>query len=232
MKKILLTTALVAFTAPALADQTAVFKLEGQLVMSACTPSLSSTYSGNTVVNYGSFFVDDLSDTSVNQLGKGNISLQITCPVATKVSWHASDNQADTTALKAVENGDAADATVSTATQLFGVGLTNDGVKIGNYSLYVDVANVSVNTGNGNSTADAISRDNNTGTWAKSTTGATTSNDSRDFTVATAGSTEPVAYTVATFPLVTSLAVQDTTTLNITDDTDIDGQATITLRYL
>ncbi|MBW7782655.1 hypothetical protein K1J48_07880, partial [Enterobacter hormaechei] len=34
------------------------------------------------------------------------------------------------------------------------------------------------------------------------------------------------------FPLVTSLAIQGTDTLAITDDTSLDGQATITLKYL
>ncbi|EOC3310499.1 hypothetical protein ACI3LC_003279, partial [Salmonella enterica subsp. enterica serovar Kentucky] len=33
-------------------------------------------------------------------------------------------------------------------------------------------------------------------------------------------------------PLKTSLAIQDTATLAITDDTVLDGQATITLKYL
>nr|WP_259364015.1 hypothetical protein [Enterobacter kobei] len=42
----------------------------------------------------------------------------------------------------------------------------------------------------------------------------------------------PLAFETATFPLVTSLAIQDTTTLAITDDTQLDGQVTISLRYL
>ncbi|RCG82452.1 hypothetical protein CSB66_3290 [Enterobacter hormaechei] len=36
----------------------------------------------------------------------------------------------------------------------------------------------------------------------------------------------------AVFPLRVALAVQKTDTLAITDDTPIDGQATITLHYL
>ncbi|MCL0127260.1 hypothetical protein M2T39_29420, partial [Klebsiella pneumoniae] len=44
--------------------------------------------------------------------------------------------------------------------------------------------------------------------------------------------TTPVAFTTAVFPLVTSLAIQGTDTLAITDDTSLDGQATITLKYL
>jgi hypothetical protein len=43
---------------------------------------------------------------------------------------------------------------------------------------------------------------------------------------------DPLAFQTATFPLVTSLAIQDTTTLAITDDTQLDGQVTISLRYL
>ena len=79
---------------------------------------------------------------------------------------------------------------------------------------------------------DAIVMDGNNSVWTKSTDGLTAGLNSRDFTVATAGSVEPLAFTSATFPLVTSLAIQDTKTLAITDDTDLSGQLTISLRYL
>lgn len=79
---------------------------------------------------------------------------------------------------------------------------------------------------------DAIVMDGNNSVWTKSTDGLTAGLNSRDFTVATSGSLEPLAFTSATFPLVTSLAIQDTKTLAITDDTDLSGQLTISLRYL
>jgi 3D (Asp-Asp-Asp) domain-containing protein len=51
-------------------------------------------------------------------------------------------------------------------------------------------------------------------------------------TAANPGTLEPVAFKTAVFPLVTSLAIQGTDTLAITDDTAIAGQATISLVYL
>ncbi len=50
--------------------------------------------------------------------------------------------------------------------------------------------------------------------------------------LATTGTTDPLPVTSAEFPLVISAAIQGTTTLAITDDTNLNGEATITLKYL
>lgn len=126
-----------------------------------------------------------------------------------------------------VNNGNATGGAVSDASQTYGVGKAKD-VAIGNYSLFVNVGSVVADTNK----VDAIVMDGNNSVWTKSTDGLTAGLNSRDFTVATAGSVEPLAFTSATFPLVTSLAIQDTKTLAITDDTDLSGQLTISLRYL
>lgn len=230
MKKILLATVLAACTTSVMAaPPSALFNVDGKLVMSACTPSLVGA-SGGGVIDYGPYTLADLSSTAVNQLGKKNIDLNITCPVATKVSWEPADNKSSTKPNIPVEDGNYLDDTMSAGGNLFGVGNTSGGVKIGNYSLYIDVDNV---TANGSSAA-ALTRDESVGTWARSLDGATTSlsRQDREFTVGKIGNSVPIGITTATFPLVTVLAIQDTTTLNITDDTDLDGQATITLRYL
>ncbi|HAS0830477.1 TPA: hypothetical protein I3292_000385, partial [Enterobacter cloacae subsp. cloacae] len=65
-----------------------------------------------------------------------------------------------------------------------------------------------------------------------STDGSSQGENNRNITVALAGSIDPLAFQTATFPLVTSLAIQNTTTLSITDDTRLDGQLTISLKYL
>lgn len=126
-----------------------------------------------------------------------------------------------------VNNGNATGGSVSDASQTYGVGMAKE-VAIGNYSLFVNVGSVVADTNK----VDAIVMDGNNSVWTKSTDGLTAGLNSRDFTVATSGSLEPLAFTSATFPLVTSLAIQDTKTLAITDDTDLSGQLTISLRYL
>ncbi|SQB26034.1 Uncharacterised protein [Citrobacter koseri] len=73
------------------------------------------------------------------------------------------------------------------------------------------------------------------GSWAKATTATSFRNQegTQDIiTVGAKGTLEPAAYSNATYPLKVSLAVDNTTKLAISDDTDISGSATITLRYI
>lgn len=224
MKKTLLAIILAACASSAIAAPTAVLKVKGVLTNSACSPTLSNS----GVVDYGTVHLSDLSDSAVNQLGQKTIDLTITCDAATKVSWNLVDDRVDSRAGLTVDNGNAASGAVSAANQTYGVGKTAGGVAIGNYSLFVNVGSVVADT----STVDTIAMDGNNNTWTKSTDGVTEGLNNRDITVATAGSLEPLAFTSATFPLVTSLAIQDTKTLAITDDTNLDGQVTISLRYL
>lgn len=103
-------------------------------------------------------------------------------------------------------------------------------VNIGSYGMFVKVDGVTAD-GQG---VTAISTDyyDSGVKWAKSADGIT-AGSFRDFSVAAFGSSStPVAFKTATFPLVTSLAIQNTSTLAITDDTAMDGELTISLRYL
>ena len=224
MKKTLLAIILAACASSAIAAPTAVLKVKGVLTNSACSPTLSNS----GVVDYGTVHLSDLSDSAVNQLGQKTIDLTIACDAATKVSWNLVDDRVDSRAGLTVDNGNATSGAVSAANQTYGVGMTAGNVAIGNYSLFVNVGSVVADT----STVDTIAMDGNNNTWTKSTDGVTEGLNNRDITVATSGSLEPLAFTSATFPLVTSLAIQDTKTLAITDDTNLDGQVTISLRYL
>lgn len=224
MKKTLLAVILAACASSAVAAPTAVLKVKGVLTNSACSPELSQS----GIVDYGTIHTADLSDSAVNQLGQKTISLTITCEAATKVSWNLVDDRVDSRAGLTVNNGNATGGDVSAANQTYGVGKTAGDVAIGNYSLFVKVGSVV----SGTDTVDTIVMDGNNSVWTKSTDGITQGLNNRDITIATTGSVEPLAFTTATFPLVTSLAIQDTKTLAITDDTDLDGQVTISLRYL
>lgn len=50
--------------------------------------------------------------------------------------------------------------------------------------------------------------------------------------VASAGKTAPMAVTSVSFPLNISLAVENLKKLSLTEDTEFDGQATISVVYL
>jgi len=225
VKKVLLATALsLCVTSAFAADPSAVLKVKGTLTNAACTPVLSN---GGTV-DYGTINLGSLNASAVNQLGQKNIDLTINCTAATKVSWNMVDDRADTNAGLTVENGMFGGGIIKGASQTYGVGKTAGGVNIGSYALLVKVDSVTAD----GAAVDPIYQQNATGTWTKSTNGSSQGSQIRDFTVASAGSLDPLAFQTATFPLATSLALQDTTTLAITDDTQLDGQLTISLRYL
>jgi hypothetical protein len=227
MKKVLLATALSLCINSAFAAETAVLKVKGTLTNAACTPELSN----GGVVDYGVIHLAELSATEINQLGHKNIDLTINCTAATKVAWNMVDDRVDSRANITVENGGYSNETVkgSNHDQIYGVGKTADGVNIGNYAMFVNLDSVMAD---GN-TVDTIYRQTGSGDtiWHKSAS--TTQGDNyRDITVAETGTLEPLSFLTATFPLTTSLAIQDTTTLAITDDTEMDGQVTISLNYL
>lgn len=227
MKKVLLATALsLCVTSAFAANPTAVLKVKGTLTNAACTPTLSN---GGTV-DYGRINLGNLSATAVNQLGQKNIDLTINCTAATKVSWNMVDDRKDSNAKLEVENGMFGGDSQTSESQLYGVGKTAGAtpVSIGSYSLFVKTDSVVAD----GATVDPIYQQGSAGEWTKSINGSTQGDNYRDFTVATVGSLAPLAFETATFPLVTSLAIQDTTTLAITDDTQLDGQVTISLRYL
>lgn len=225
MKKVLLVTVLSLCVSSAFAAETAVLKVKGTLTNSACTPELSN----GGVVDYGNIRLGDLSPTANNQLGIKDVSLTIQCAAPTKVSWNLIDDRADSVANIPVENGSFAGGTIISGNQMYGVGKAGD-VNIGNYSLFMKVDSV---TADGKA-ADTISTQfyADGATWAKNLLGQTQGDNVRDITVAKSGTLEPVAFQTAVFPMATSLAIRDTTTLAITDDTPLDGQLTISLRYL
>ncbi|EPR7618986.1 TPA: DUF1120 domain-containing protein [Klebsiella michiganensis] len=225
MKKVLLVTVLSLCVSSAFAAETAVLKVKGTLTHSACTPELSN----GGVVDYGNIPLGELSATANNQLGVKDVSLTIQCPSPTKVSWNMIDDRADSVANIPVQNGLFGGGTLSSSSQIYGVGKVGD-VNIGNYSLFLKLDSVTADGKAADSIYTQFYADG--ATWSKSVEGATQGANIRDITVANTGTLEPVAFQTAVFPMATSLAIRDTTTLAIKDDTQLDGQLTISLRYL
>jgi len=223
MKKLLLATALSLCVSSAFAAETAVLKVTGTLTNAACTPELSN----GGVVDYGSIQLGELSATAVNQLGDKKINLTINCSAATKVGFSSIDDRSESQADITVKNATYGDQTING--YLFGLGKTTGGVSIGAYSVFLDRDNVTAD----GAAVDGIYEQYLDGNWTSTTTRDTLQDENiRTMTVATKGSLEPLAFTTAVFPLITSVAIQDTTTLAITDDTKLDGQLTISLNYL
>ena len=217
MKKTLLAAILaMSATSAIAANPSAVLKVKGTLTNAACTPTLSN----GGVVDYGIINLGMLSATQVNQLGQKDIDLTINCTSPTKVSWNLVDERSSSNANLVVENATFNGISLQSIDQTYGVGKAGE-VNIGSYSLFIK---------NNSVTADGNNVDNIIvdyydlgGTWRNNTNGTT---------VGSSYSVEPLAFKTATFPMETSLAIQNTSTLAITDDTPLDGQLTISLRYL
>lgn len=214
MKKTLIAAALMVCAGSALAEPTAVLQVQGKLTNASCTPELSN----GGEVDYGYIHLSTLSATAVNLIGKRSLDLTINCTVATKLSWTANDNRSDSNAKVKVDF-------VAEDYYQYGVGKTDAGVNIGDYTLMIESDTVV-----DGATVQTIGRNASGDNWKKMS--GLRSDGVTSLTVANAGSVEPLAFRTATIPLTTTLAIQATDTLAITDDTNIDGQATITLQYL
>lgn len=219
MKKSLIILALTACASTVYADPTAVLQLNGKLTNSSCTPE----FSNGGIIDYGYIRLGELSSTETNQLGQKKIDFNINCISPTKIGWTLVDDKADTAATgitikNAFYNGD---STGTGNTWTFGVGKTKDDVTIGAYSAFIDAANV---IADGNKVR-AVYNQKGSEKWTQVVGFYLQGNSYRTWSVGNAtGTYDPIAVSDVTFPIVTSLAIRDTTTLAITDDTNLDGQ--------
>ncbi|HBH7064988.1 hypothetical protein ABR39_21255 [Enterobacter genomosp. O] len=220
MKKVILATLVALASASAFAEPTAVLKVHGTLTNSACTAEMGN----GGVIDYGYIRLGELSATSNNKLGQKQIPVTITCSAATKVGFTISDNRGDSNAQLPVDIGGNLNQSVKYYT--YGVGNTTEGVKIGNYGMWMtDVAA-------DGKTVDSIANNHDWASTSWKKTGIPRSDAFQTIAFADTGTTTPLAITNATFNFNTNLIIRDTTTLAITDDTALDGQATMTLVYL
>lgn len=218
--KLCATAALViTVTSSAFAADSTDLKVQGTLIMGSCTPSLPS----DGVVDFGKIPVDSLSATDVNQLGQKEITLTMTCTSPTKMSWSTMDDRTDSV----INTHPEIDGRVFSP---YGLGFTADNVPIGSYSIRADNnGEVMIDGAPGQA---SLSDDNNSNWILVSTGGADMAPGGiRSFTFSDSEA-NPVAFTTASDVLVVGAAIQDTTTLGIADDTPLDGQATISVKYL
>lgn len=174
--------------------------------------------------------LSDLSATDTNQLGNKDLTLSISCTAPTKVAWTIIDDRADSAQTDIqIKNAGWNNSTAWGSTSLFGVGKTAGGVNLGAYAIAMHTTSFEADGNNATALLQGIGQD----WWAYTITEIVQSSE-YNYTVGPAGSGSlyPEAFTTATFPLRVSLAIQGTDTLAITDDTPIDGQATISLVYL
>lgn len=225
MKKTIMAAMLLSTAFSALAVGTVDMKVKGILTNSSCTPTLSN----GGKVDFGHISLGSLSATDTNQLGTADITLTITCDSAMPVGFFVTDNRADTVFTTTIHAGGDDGSDVTASGYQFGLGKASE-VNIGAYSIAVKTGSV---------TADGVAKDVITSStpaapvWSKSLTGlASNAGSSLQLALADTATVIPVAYKVGVFPLKVTAAIQGTTALGITDDTNLDGQATISIVYL
>ncbi len=196
---------LIGSALPALAASTTDLTVKGLIVPSACAPSLSA----NGVVDVGRFSVHDLNQDTWTRLTPVTLQLNINCEAPTLFAMKATDNRTDS----AVSNAE------------FGIGKTLAGERIGGYHMELN---------------KAIADDNNVQPIA-SWDGITWFPQMEDYAWASnllvsiqdpAGPLVPVAAQNTQIELEINPYIRAARNLTITQDTPIDGSATIEVRYL
>ncbi|MFB4629807.1 DUF1120 domain-containing protein [Enterobacter kobei] len=234
MKKSLLAAALALTATCAHAGDTAVLKVKASLTSNSCTPELSN----DGVIDFGTVQVGDLSPTQTTQLGEKGLTLTITCPTPTKVGWSIADNRTDSNASTGTDSNLKVQNATSNGGELrgsmttFGLGKTYDGKNIGAYSIYTSTGEVTANGATVEPIRTAVTAGVSMSRWQKANGGTIANKDLGLMSVASAGKTAPMAVTSVSFPLNISLAVENLKKLSLTEDTEFDGQATISVVYL
>ena len=190
-------------------------KVTGTLVVGSCTPVIDNA----ATVDYGDIAVAGLSATSANSLGDKTTNFTVSCESAMKVGFTTTDDRTDSekTGL----------STAQDTTHTFGLGFADAAstIPIGGY-------NVALQAPTYDSAAGSILTSTDSGSTWNVTANANMVNGGTEVYTVGNSSGVPVAFQTAVFPLKVSASTQATNTLNLTDDTPLNGQATITLKYL
>lgn len=189
----------------------------GNIIVGSCTPVFDS----GGVVDFGKKSSASLSADSPNDLGTKSINLTITCDAARSgVAFNVVDNRKS--------SAPAAGLGTISATSAFGLGQTAGAVNLGAYS--ITLASVTLD-----GTAGAVvSSADQGGNWAPATgSGLVDNTGNLNYSAAVAGATTTTgSATIFVYRVDVNAILQDTTTLAISSDTDLDGSATFTVAYL
>lgn len=222
-KSVLAGVCLMALTCGAQAADSVDLKVTGTLVNGSCTPSLEN----GGVVDFGHIPLGNLNKTTANQIGYKIINLTISCDSAMPIGWNTVDNRANSVVSNLYPD---ALANKSPA-YVFGLGMNGD-KKMGNYSISVDPT-LPVADGVSAHGIYCQSQTGNNCLWTDLAVRPQAQPSIRTITVAK-DSTDltPLAFKTAVFPLKIAAVIDSTDNLAITDDTNLDGSATIALVYL
>lgn len=224
-KVIVCATGLMMLAGSAHASDSVDLKITAEVQTGSCTPSLSD----GGEAKFGHIPVGNLNKTDANQLGSRFLTLTISCNEATPVGWSVTDNKKDSVQQLEIKNPKYNNENLTDVNYEYGLGKTSAGVKIGAYAIYSDINNIMAD---GNK-AKAMFRPGSSG-WIASGAGEIRNDSTYVYAVEAWEATNGVVLSAQTYvwPLKITAAVQGTDTLNISDDTLLDGSATLSLVYL
>jgi len=111
---------LIAHGTVALAASSVDLSLKGAITPSACAPSLTD----DGVVDYGKISAKDLSPTGTTSLPPVTLQLSVDCEAPTLFALNGRDNRLGSSYFSALDH-------------IYGLGLVNDGEKLGGYQIGV-----------------------------------------------------------------------------------------------
>lgn len=229
-KRFLVGSVLIALLNGAQAANSVDLKVTGTLRTGACAPS----FANNGVVDFGHIPLGNLNKTETNQLGYKNITLTITCDNAIPIGWRVIDNKKETLKDLTIKSAKPSGADVSGSDWEFGLGVTAGNIKIGAYSMYVYKDEVTADGVKAKMMYTESSNLSDKTKWAASGAGEVNSINTRVYSIEATTSSDGtfLPAKVSVWPFKIAAAIQGTDTLAITENTNLEGSATIALVYL
>ena len=208
MKKLLHTSiagVLIGCAFPAFAASTVDLAVTGLIVPSACTPSLSA----NTV-DVGRVSVKDLNQDTRTFLTPTTLTLSVNCEASTLFAMKATDNRSDSAA----------------AINELGIGKTAAGERIGGYWLMLSSATADTTA------VQMIGSTNNGGSWFRFREDDAWGTTYLLSIAAVGAGSVPIPAQNTQMALSVNPFINPAKNVTITEDTPIDGSATIEVKYL
>ena len=189
--------------AGAFAASTVDLTVKGLIVPSACTPNLS----GGGVIDHGKISAKDLQTDKPTLIGTHVMTLAMICDSAISVALHSIDNRSGS----------------SPSPTRYGLGLINTDQKLGWFTLMLRNAvadNVQV---------QPIASQDGGNTWYGETVW-----DSGQFVsmASMSDDTQPVPMKELAVELVVSTSIAATDSLDLSNEVNLDGSATLEVKYL
>ncbi|MBV4498473.1 DUF1120 domain-containing protein [Pseudomonas sp. SWRI12] len=198
--------------------QAADLQVTGSIVPGSCSLNIPTL-----AVDFGRITPTELSPIDYTRLGARNTAFNITCDGPTLVGLTASDNRAASRKHEAME---IVDLELAAPLNSFGLGTNANGDKIGAYALFIRNSSM-----DGGTSSRTILSGNDGASWF----------GAKDFmrslpqytlSWAATGDTGPYMLTTLSGELEIEAVINNTTELAVRDDVQIDGSATLELKYI